>query len=302
MISARDSALLFAAASRSDLSDPFSETLQQPLQIVALQLWSVCFAGSLAQLTQQLFGATVHIVALQHPTVTARITVRTGAAPQRVTLLARLSAIGKALFAARLLLTTLCLLGQCLAQAAHSLTQGFKRLALLINCLTQCPITQGAFRAIHGFISPTQCFTSALSGLRTLTGQVLPLTVQLVPQGPLPLGQPFFERLLPPLTGLIALSLLLTLLLSGLPLLTRLLPALLTRLPLALLLSGLLPLLLLALLTLLALLIFVQLPERFVRQLLLVAQGFGQALHRLLAGGLALALPLSHLHVFQHFL
>src|SRR6056297_1586378 len=273
------------------------EPVEKPFEIIEFFVGTRLLRRTAADLFKDLAGAAVDILALGEFLVGADTPVTASLAAERVA-----GAVGVRFsqglpLLARLLLT---LLSHLVGEVAHALTERLYGFGLPVKRAGEILLTQRLLGPVHRVPGPAEILARRVAFGRAGTGQVLGLTAELLAQGALAIGQILLQALpRPGLTRLLTLALPLAELLFAVPAL-----ALLTGL-LTLALLTLLPLLLALLTLLLALLarieLLLQIAERLVGKLLLLAQGLGEALHRLLTRALlTLTGALRDLHVLHH--
>src|SRR6056297_424831 len=278
------------------------EPIEKPFEIIEFFVGTRLLRRAAADLFKNLAGAAVDILALGEFLVGADTPVTASLAAERVAGAVGVRFSQSLPLLARLLLA---LLSHLVGEVAHALTERLYGFGLPVKRAGEILLTQRLLGPVHRVPGPAEILARRVAFRSAGTGQVLGLTAELLAQGALAIGQILLQALpRPGLTRLLALALPLAKLLFAVPalaLLTGLLTlALLTLLPLL----SLLPLLtlLLALLALLARIeLLLQIAERLVGKLLLLAQGLGKALHRLLTRALlTLTGALRDLHVLHH--
>src|SRR6056297_1521 len=272
------------------------EPIEKPFEIIEFFVGTRLLRRAAADLFKDLAGAAVDILALGEFLVGADTPVTASLAAERVAGAVGVRFSQSLPLLARLLLA---LLSHLVGEVAHALTERLYGFGLPVKRAGEILLTQRLLGPVHRVPGPAEILARRVAFGRAGTGQVLGLTAELLAQGALAIGQILLQALpRPGLTRLLALALPLAKLLFAVPalaLLTGLLTlALLTLLPLLTL--------LLALLALLARIeLLLQIAERLVGKLLLLAQGLGEALHRLLTRALlTLTGALRDLHVLHH--
>src|SRR6056297_3497363 len=276
------------------------EPVEKPFEIIEFFVGTRLLRRAAADLFKNLAGAAVDILALGEFLVGADTPVTASLAAERVA-----GAVGVRFsqglpLLARLLLA---LLSHLVGEVAHALTERLYGFGLPVKRAGEILLTQRLLGPVHRVPGPAEILARRVAFGRAGTGQVLGLTAELLAQGTLAIGQILLQALpRPGLTRLLTLALPLAELLFAVPALA-LLTGLLTLALLTLL--SLLPLLLALLTLLLALLarieLLLQIAERLVGKLLLLAQGLGEAFHRLLTRALlTLTGALRDLHVLHH--
>ena len=168
---------------------PASELIQQTLEILPLFQWAALIARALAQLLKDLLRAAIDILPLQQIAIRAD----RGAAPdltaQRIGLAA--AAIRALSLVFRSGLTRLAIvLRHRPIHMAQTFAQRIHRLRLIIERARHIIVAQGLFRLVHRLARAAKHIMRRPAIGRARDRQIpMPLLIQMLTQGALPLGE-----------------------------------------------------------------------------------------------------------------
>lgn len=156
---------------------PVSEPIQQPPQVVTLNLGTLCFAGPAADFIEQITGPTIDIFVLQQALIRAQLaTGVTLFAAKRILTVRRVLTKLVALFA----LTLLLLLGHRLAKATHPFTECLHGRGLVVDRFGKIILAERLFGVVHRIARAAQSLARGIAFRCSSTRHVALLTVQLI--------------------------------------------------------------------------------------------------------------------------
>ena len=172
----------FLGAQRSAL-----EAVEEAAKIIEFRVRAGLVAGAAAEFIEDLPGAAIDIFALEqvflraNPAIAARFAAEGVAAGVGV----GFSELLAFLALSRLVLL---LLRERFAEISHALAQRFDGLRLIVEGASEILLAKGLFGLVHGAPGAAQILTRGLPFRRASAGEILSLSVQLLPERALAVG------------------------------------------------------------------------------------------------------------------